>query len=98
MIYRQEIERIAKAHKNFTWDLVVSEPDPSFSGLGVHQCALIRKRLDGMDWTFFVCGPEAMYQFCLPELENVVDPGKKNGSRSWVRQSISHPIPAGLKT
>ncbi len=33
VIYRQEIERIAKAHKNFTWDLVVSEPDPSFSGL-----------------------------------------------------------------
>ncbi len=78
VIYRQEIERIAEAHKNFTWDLVVSEPDPSFSGCrGFIDADLIGKRLEGKDWTFFVCGPEAMYQFCLPELEKLSIPARK---------------------
>jgi ferredoxin len=57
------------AHRNFTWDLVVSEPGSSCSGLkGFINAGLIKERLDGLDWTFFVCGPEAMYQFCLLEL------------------------------
>lgn len=78
VIYRREIDQIAAAHKNFTWDMVVSEPSPDFSGLkGFINAALIRKRLDGLDWTFFVCGPEAMYQFCLPELEKLSVPARK---------------------
>ena len=78
VIYRQEIERIAEAHKNFTWDLVVSEPDPSFSGCrGFIDANLIGKKLEGTDWTFFVCGPEAMYQFCLPQLEKLSIPARK---------------------
>jgi len=78
VIYRREIDHIAAAHGNFTWDMVVSEPSPAFSGLkGFINAALIRKRLDGLDWTFFVCGPEAMYQFCLPELEKLSVPARK---------------------
>jgi len=78
VIYRREIDHIAATHGNFTWDMVVSEPSPAFSGLkGFINAALIRKRLDGLDWTFFVCGPEAMYQFCLPELEKLSVPARK---------------------
>lgn len=78
VIYRREIDHIAAAHGNFTWDMVVSEPSSAFSGLkGFINAALIRKRLDGLDWTFFVCGPEAMYQFCLPELEKLSVPARK---------------------
>jgi ferredoxin len=38
---------------------------------------LIKERLEGLDWTFFVCGPEAMYKFCLPELEKLSIPARK---------------------
>ena len=78
VIYREEIDRISSAHKNFTWDMVISEPAPSFSGLkGFINACLIKERLDGLDWTFFVCGPEAMYQFCLPEIEKLPIPARK---------------------
>ncbi len=72
VIYRTEIDRIASAHKNITWDLVLSEPAPAFRGLkGFITGSLIKKNLKDLDRTFFVCGPEAMYQFCLPELEKL---------------------------
>ena len=78
VIYKKEIDRISSAHRNFTWDIVVSEPTPFFSGLkGFINCGLIKERLEGLDWTFFVCGPEAMYKFCLPELEKLSIPARK---------------------
>jgi glycine betaine catabolism B len=78
VIYRQEIDRISSVHRNFTWDMVISEPVPSFRGLkGFINDDLIKERLDGLGWTFFVCGPEAMYQFCLPELEKLSIPAGK---------------------
>jgi ferredoxin-NADP reductase len=78
VIYKKEIDRISSAHKNFTWDLIVSEPTPSFSGFkGFINCGLIKERLEGLDWTFFVCGPAAMYKFCLPELEKLSIPARK---------------------
>ena len=70
VIYKKEIDRISSAHRNFTWDIVVSEPTPSFSGLkGLINCGLIKEKLEELNWTFFVCGPEAMYKF-LPNLKN----------------------------
>ena len=78
VIYRAELDRIASAHKNFTWDLVVSEPTPSYRGhKGFINAGLIKERLDGLDWMFFICGPQAMYQFCLPELEKLQVPSRK---------------------
>lgn len=78
VIYRAELDRIASAHKNFTWDLVVSEPTPSYRGhTGFINAAFIKERLDGLDWMFFICGPQAMYQFCLPELEKLQVPSRK---------------------
>jgi len=78
VIYREEIDRISSAHRNFTWDLVLSEPAPSFKGLkGFINAGLIKESLKDLGWTFFVCGPEAMYQFCLPELEKLSIPSRK---------------------
>lgn len=69
VIYRLELEKIAAAHRNFTWDLIVSEPSPSFSGVkGFIDAALIKERLGDLDRMFFVCGPEAMYQYCQPQM------------------------------
>jgi Na+-transporting NADH:ubiquinone oxidoreductase subunit NqrF len=78
VIYRAEINRISLAHRNFTWDMVISEPAHSFRGFkGFINAGLIKERLDDLDWTFFVCGPEAMYQFCLPELGKLSIPARK---------------------
>ncbi|HQG66736.1 MAG TPA: FAD-binding oxidoreductase [Smithella sp.] len=78
VIYRTELDRIASAHKNFTWDLIVSEPTSSYRGhAGFINADFIKQRLDGLDWTFFICGPPAMYQFCVPELEKLQIPARK---------------------
>lgn len=78
VIFRGELDRISAVHKNFTWDMIVSEPAPSFVGLkGFITGDLMRERLDGLDWMFFVCGPEAMYRFCLPELEKLAIPARR---------------------
>lgn len=78
VIYRTELDRIASAHKNFTWDLIVSEPTSSYRGhAGFINADFIKERLGGLDWTFFICGPPAMYQFCVPELEKLQIPARK---------------------
>jgi glycine betaine catabolism B len=78
VIYKSELDRIAAIHRNFTWDLVISEPAPSFNGLqGFVNAALIKEKLAGLDWTFYICGPEAMYNFCLPELTKLSIPARK---------------------
>ncbi|PKN69577.1 MAG: hypothetical protein CVU54_09580 [Deltaproteobacteria bacterium HGW-Deltaproteobacteria-12] len=78
VIYRAQLDRIAALHRNFTWDLVLSEPAPSFKGLkGFIDAGLIKERLGDLDWTFFVCGPEAMYNFCLPELGKLAIAARK---------------------
>jgi len=78
VIYRDELDRIAADHRNFTWDLVISEPASSFNGLqGFINAGLIKEKLEGLDWTFYVCGPEAMYNFCLPELTKLSIPARK---------------------
>jgi glycine betaine catabolism B len=78
VIYQEELSRIALQHVNFSWDLVVSEPSPTCSGLkGFLHADLLKQRLEGSDWTYFICGPRAMYQFCLPELEKLQIPPRK---------------------
>lgn len=78
VIYLDELERIAANHKNFSFDIVVSEPAEGFSGKkGFINAELIRDAASSKDWTFFVCGPEAMYNFCLPELEKLSVPQRK---------------------
>jgi len=78
VIYRSELDRITAAHRNITWDLVVSEPAASCKGLkGFINAPLIQERLDSLEKMFFLCGPEAMYQFCQPELEKLPIPARK---------------------
>jgi len=78
VIYRSELDRITSAHSNITWDLIVSEPSASYSGLkGFIHAALIKERLGNLGKMFFLCGPEAMYQFCQPELDKLPIPARK---------------------
>ncbi len=78
VIYRGELEKIAAAHGNITWDLIVSEPSPSYKGLkGFINNSLMTERLGSLEKMFFLCGPEALYQFCQPQLENLRIPARK---------------------
>ncbi len=78
VIYRSELDSTASAHSNITWDLIVSEPTASYSGLkGFINTALIKERLGSLEKMFFLCGREAMYQFCQPELDKLPIPARK---------------------
>jgi len=77
VIFQMELEHIAAAYPNFTWDLIVSEPDTAYRGLkGFITAQLIKERLGDIDWMFYLCGPPAMYQFLSPPTGTTGHPGK----------------------
>jgi ferredoxin-NADP reductase len=71
IIFKEELERLAKRHDNLTVDFVISEPEPDYQGLtGFIDGKLLTDSIGGLtNKTFFLCGPEAMYKFCRAELE-----------------------------
>lgn len=87
MIFKDELEDRAQRHGNFTFIPVISEPPPSYSGhTGFITAELMQKLLDDVkDRMFYVCGPEEMYTFCLPELDKLGMPKKR------VRQEVFGP-------
>ena len=72
-IFHEELLNRAVRHSNFTYDLVISDPEPGYQGLtGLLDAALIKERVgDVNNKTFYLCGPQAMYQFCVPELKKL---------------------------
>lgn len=87
MIFKEELEDRAKRHDNFTFTPVISEPPPSYSGhTGFITAELMEKVAGDIKGTmFYVCGPEEMYKFCLPELDKLGVPKKR------VRQEVFGP-------
>ncbi len=70
VIYGDELAAIAARYPGLRYTLVISEPPPGYGGRsGFLDAALIRERVgDVADKTFYVCGPNVMYDFCLAEL------------------------------
>jgi len=87
IIFKDELEERAERHGNFTFIPVISEPPPSYSGhRGFITAELMEKLLGDMkDRMIYVCGPEEMYRFCLPELDKLGVPKKR------VRQEVFGP-------
>ncbi|MBI5585418.1 MAG: 2Fe-2S iron-sulfur cluster binding domain-containing protein [Deltaproteobacteria bacterium] len=58
---------------NFHYLPVAETPEREYPGLsGLITGELIKKSLkDVEDKTFYLCGPQAMYDFCIPELEGL---------------------------
>jgi ferredoxin-NADP reductase len=79
VLYLEELKDCAKRHPNFKMDPVISEPPAGYRGTtGFIGAGLIRERVgDPATKTFYLCGPEAMYSFCLRELETLGVPRKK---------------------
>jgi ferredoxin-NADP reductase len=80
VIFREELMDRAARHDNFRFDLIVSEPPAGYQGLtGLITAESISEIVGEVTGkTFLICGPEAMYNFCLPELKRLgLTPGRR---------------------
>ncbi len=83
-IFHEDLMTRAARHPNFTYDLVISDPVADYPGLtGLLDADLITRQIgDAAGKTFYLCGPQAMYEFCLAELL------KLNVPRRRIRQEV----------
>ncbi|MBN1614135.1 MAG: 2Fe-2S iron-sulfur cluster binding domain-containing protein [Deltaproteobacteria bacterium] len=79
VIFHRELKARAKNHENFRYSLVISSPTKGYRGLKGFITSRLIGRLVGdvKGKMFYICGPEQMYRFCLPELEKLGLPRRK---------------------
>ncbi len=87
IIFQNEISVMANKFCNFSYTLVVSDPSPDYIGkIGFITADLIQEVVENpSSKTFYLCGPEKMYSFCLKELE------KLDIRRSKIRTEVYGP-------
>ena len=79
IIFHKELSRISGRFDNISYISVLEMPPEDYSGKqGFITADMIREVAgNSQDKTFFLCGPPAMYDFCLPELEKLEIPKKR---------------------
>jgi glycine betaine catabolism B len=79
VIFHDELTRIAHANKNIRYVPVIENPPKGYTGrTGYISADVIKAEIgDVSKKTFFLCGPQAMYDFCLPELDKLGVPKRK---------------------
>jgi ferredoxin-NADP reductase len=79
VIYGDELAELAADHPNLRYSLVLSEPPQGCEGLtGFLSADLVREQVGEVAGkTFYVCGPNVMYDFCLAALKELGVPGHK---------------------
>jgi ferredoxin-NADP reductase len=79
VIYGEELAQLAADLPNLHYSLVISDPPPGYEGLtGFISADLIRDRVgDVAGKTFYICGPNVMYDFCLASLTELGIPRHK---------------------
>lgn len=79
VIFHSELEELSSRFENIHYIPVIEQPPSDYhaaSGLITGQ--LIRNRVgDLAHKTFYLCGPKGLYEFCIPELQNLGIPLKK---------------------
>ncbi|MEJ2284799.1 MAG: FAD-binding oxidoreductase [Desulfobacterales bacterium] len=79
IIFGSEFERLAGRFENIHYIPVVEEPSGGYGG----ACGFITRDLlkevlaDIEDKSFFICGPQGLYDFCLPQVEEMGVPRRK---------------------
>lgn len=73
IIFRDRLQQLCKRHSFLRVDEVISEPGPDHSGhTGYLSAELISSLVnDYQEKMFYVCGPNAMYDYCLPQLKSL---------------------------
>jgi len=79
VIFHEELTQLAKRFDNISYIPVIEEPAGAYTGAcGYVTGGLIRDLMgDIEDKSFFICGPQGLYDFCLPELESLGIPRRK---------------------
>jgi ferredoxin-NADP reductase len=79
VIFGSELAALAGQHPDLRYSLVISEPPPGYEGLaGFLDADLISSQIgDVQGKTFYICGPNVMYDFCLAALNELGAPAYK---------------------
>ncbi|MGD0928225.1 MAG: FAD-binding oxidoreductase [Streptosporangiaceae bacterium] len=74
IIFREELDELARAHDTIEIAHVISEPDPGWDGRTGFITGDLIAELAGPHLhriTYYLCGPPAMYDFCLDALQRL---------------------------
>ena len=73
IIFHAELGRISARFDSINYIPVIEDPSDDYTGACGFMTAELIKEIVGdlTDKSFFICGPQGMYDFCLPELEGL---------------------------
>jgi len=79
VIFGNELSRISKKFGNIDFIPVIEEPATGYAGTcGFITRDVLRDALENIeDKSFFICGPQGLYDFCLPQVEDLGVPRRK---------------------
>jgi len=79
IIYHDELTSLADHQPDFTYVPVIEQPGPGYTGeTGFMTGDLITRAAGGLaDAMLYLCGPSAMYDFCLGELQALQIPPRR---------------------
>ncbi len=79
VIFDDELKRLSSKAPNISYIPVIEKPSKGYAGkcgfIGADLLKDVLKKWD--DKTFYICGPQGMYDFCLPELQGLDIPRRK---------------------
>lgn len=102
VIFHDRLSSIAEKFENIHYIPVIEDPDEGYDGAkGLITGRLIKDTVGDINGkTFYLCGPRAMYDFCLKELEQLGVPARKIRTEVYgtpVKVSGQPGWPEGLK-
>ncbi len=79
VIFHEKFQAISDRFENIHYIPVIEEPPDDYDGSrGLITGDLIKEKIGNVDdKTFYLCGPQGMYDFCIPELVKLGIPDKK---------------------
>ena len=78
-LFHERLSALAAKHPNINYVPVIENPPEGYEGAsGLITGALLQEVLgDLAGKTFYICGPQAMYDFCVPQLSELGVPNRK---------------------
>ena len=79
VIFGKELTRLSERFQNIHYIPVIENPADGYSGAcGFITRDILREVLNDIeDKSFFICGPQGLYDFCLPQVEELGVPRRK---------------------
>jgi len=79
VIFDSELSRLSERFQNIHYIPVIEEPGAGCAGAcGFITRDVLRDALENIeDKSFFICGPQGLYDFCLPQVEDFGVPRRK---------------------